>query len=227
MDDSILEKPVWSALTSVHRSFSLGTDLARRFQPDVSPFGAAINDSDASLSELGRLVRDHGPLVVAQSTTIQKPPGARIANVTMCEQMHLVDLPESPDTGHTIEPLGEEDVEAIRSLADLTKPGPFAERTHLLGDYWGIRSKGSLVAMVGERLKQHGFVEISGVCTHPDHRGHGYALSLCADLTQRIVERGERPYLHVYNSAKAAKNLYLTLGFGVRRPIAVTMLEPD
>ena len=59
-------------------------------------------------------------------------------------------------------------------LVELTKPGPFAVRTIALGSYIGIRDRGQLVAMAGERLRFDGFTEISGVCSHPDHRGRGY-----------------------------------------------------
>jgi hypothetical protein len=42
-----------------------------------------------------------------------------------------------------------------------------------LGDFWGIKIGGRLIAMAGERMKQPGYTELSGVCTHPDFRGKG------------------------------------------------------
>jgi hypothetical protein len=37
---NLLDNPVWSALTTVHANFSLGTDHAKRYNPDVAPFVA-------------------------------------------------------------------------------------------------------------------------------------------------------------------------------------------
>ena len=44
---------------------------------------------------------------------------------------------------------------------------------------------GALSAMAGERLKPGACTEVSGVCTHPDHRGKGYAGRLVTDLVFR------------------------------------------
>jgi predicted GNAT family acetyltransferase len=122
--------------------------------------------------------------------------------------------------------LGAKDAPAMMALTSLTNPGPFANRTHLLGEYWGIDQDGRLAAMAGERFKQPGFTEISGVCTHPDYRGRGYAMELCLKLADRISGRGETPYLHVYEGNTGARALYEKLGFRVRRNIHVGILEP-
>jgi predicted GNAT family acetyltransferase len=82
-------------------------------------------------------------------------------------------------------------------LTALTKPGPFDKRTHELGTYLGIFREKKLVAMAGERLKVPGYTEVSAVCTHPQHTGHGYARVLMCEVMRRIRERGETPFLHV------------------------------
>ena len=48
------------------------------------------------------------------------------------------------------------------ALATLTKPGPFSLKAQSLGEFWGVKAKGVLVAMAGERMKQVGFTELSG-----------------------------------------------------------------
>ena len=72
-----------------------------------------------------------------------------------------------------IEKLGEADAADMLELATLTKPGPFTLKAQALGDFWGIRENGRLIAMAGERLKQDGLTELSGVCVHPDFQGKG------------------------------------------------------
>ncbi len=76
----------------------------------------------------------------------------------------------------------------MMALTALTKPGPFGKRTHELGTYLGIRRDGKLVAMAGERLKIPGYTEVSAVCTHPEHTGHGYARILMAEVMRRILQ---------------------------------------
>jgi len=98
------------------------------------------------------------------------------------------------------------------ALATLTRPGPFFDRTHQLGDFLGVRIEGQLVAMAGERMKPLGFTEVSVVCTHPDHRGRGYAGALMRLVAARILDHGETPFLHAYASNRGAIALYETRG---------------
>jgi predicted GNAT family acetyltransferase len=119
------------------------------------------------------------------------------------------------------------------ALATLTEPGPFFEKTHRLGDFVGVRAGGQLVAMAGERMKPDGFTEVSGVCTHPGHRGRGYAATLMRHVAARILARGETPFLHAYatththtHNNHAAIALYQRLGFALRREILMTRLTP-
>ena len=104
----------------------------------------------------------------------------------------------------TIAPVGaggfravdDEDAPEMRALAALTKPGPFGSLTHRLGGFIGVKREGRLVAMAGERMRLDGFTEVSGVCTHPDHRGRGYAGALMRTVASRMLARGETPFLH-------------------------------
>ena len=63
----------------------------------------------------------------------------------------------------------------MADLAAHTNPAPFLSRTVELGDYYGIRRDGQLIAMAGERLHLDGWTEISAVCTAPAYRGQGIA----------------------------------------------------
>lgn len=226
MDSAALDRPIWSTLASDHKPFAIGTGRAMRFDPAVSSLGAVGDDSDESLADLGALVAAHGPIVNGQATPLGCPPGARLASVLDFYQMRTrtLDTPTVPN--HSLRRLGAEDAEDMLELAQLAKPGPFSLQTYRLGDYWGIRVEGQLVAMAGERMRQGSFVEMSGVCTHPDHVGRGMALSLCRKLTRHILERGRTAYLHVAAANEGAIRVYEKLGYRVHQPMVVTVVEP-
>ena len=111
------------------------------------------------------------------------------------------------------------------ALATLTKPGPFAIRTHELGDFIGIKRSGKLAAMAGERLRAPGYTEVSAVCTDPDHIGHRYATGLMVEIMRRILARGERPFLHVRSQNQRAIELYHRLGYVDRHLFQLTILR--
>jgi predicted GNAT family acetyltransferase len=142
----------------------------------------------------------------------------------MIEQMVCQHTEIAPVTGDCVA-LTFADVAEMMRLAELTKPGPFAARTIVLGSYIGIRLAGMLVAMAGERMRFDGFTEISAVCTHPDHRGRGHAFRLVSALMRSILARGETPFLHIYSDNTGAAALYRKLGFTYRRSLTVTVLK--
>ncbi|OAI45130.1 GNAT family acetyltransferase, partial [Rhizomicrobium sp. SCGC AG-212-E05] len=187
-------------------------------------FSAPRDFTPENLAALVELIPPHGMVSVAPTAPFTPPPGTRIAEELVCHQM-LADrlaicVPDFPVTS-----LGDADAEEMRALATLTEPGPFFCRTHQLGDFVGVRVDGKLVAMAGERLKLEGYTEISAVCTHPDHRGRGYARGLMGIVASRIAARGETTLLHVVAEKKTEIAFYERLGFRVRRDIMITMLE--
>ena len=133
----------------------------------------------------------------------------------------------TPPAEHGFEGLTISNVDEMLGLVELTKPGPFGKRTPELGSYLGIREDGRLVAMAGERLKPYGYTEISGVCTHPDYRGRGYASSLVSILIRRIAKRNEVPFLHVRKENVDAIRVYEKLGFKIRRLINIVVVKNE
>ncbi len=120
--------------------------------------------------------------------------------------------------------LTEADVPEMIALTALTKPGPFDRRTREFGDYIGVRRNGQLVAMSGQRLHVPGYREVSAVCTHPDHLGHGYARALMLEIMRRIIADGETPFLHV-RAQNRAIDLYHRIGFITRRTLELAILR--
>src|SRR5262249_24905859 len=107
---------------------------------------------------------------------------------------------------------------------EIAKPGPFRSRTPELGQYFGIRVDGRLVAMAGGRLGPLGYTEINAVCTHPHYRGRGNARAPLKKLVRSALQPGDVPFLHVEKHNRAA-SLYEKLGFSVRQTIHLVGLR--
>ncbi len=219
-----LDRPVWAALThSPH--LAEGADLAKRFRRDVNLFAAARDDSLASLAALRGLVLDDESIFVVQVHTLRVPEGLVAARIAQGVQM-LATRPIAPQAGEgAIVELGDADAPEMLALAQLTKPGPFLPRTHTMGRFVGMRSDGRLAAMAGERMRFPGFTEVSGVCTHPDFRGRGWARMLSSVIAHAIQQRGEQPFLHAWASNHTAIALYESLGFELRTAVQVAVLS--
>ena len=218
-----LDRPVWSALTTRQTSLSLGDARALRFAPDYAAFGAAADEEPASQSALAALVPQDGELWLVETRAPRAPPGTAAIRSALCWQMTAEALaPDEP--GFEVTPLTDADGPEMLALATLTQPGPFFARTHQLGAFVGVKQDGRLVAMAGERMRPTGFTEVSGVCTHPDHRGRGYGGGLMRIVVARILARGEMPFLHVYANNAGAIALYHSLGFEFRTEITATIL---
>ena len=222
-----LDRPIWTSLATRQQPLGFGDDRARRFDPAYGVFAAAADRSGESRAALTALVREHGVAALVEAQPPDVPPDLAVASRAGLWQM-AADPAEltivTPDFAY--EPLTDADGPEMLALATLTKPGPFFARTHELGDFVGVKQDGVLVAMAGERLKPDGFTEVSGVCVHPDHRGHGYAAGLMSVVAERILARGETPFLHVFDDNRPAIAIYERLGYRLRTEMIMLMVEP-
>jgi predicted GNAT family acetyltransferase len=66
---------------------------------------------------------------------------------------------------------------------------------------------------------------MSLVCTHPNHRGKGYAKTLSGVIIEEIIERSENPFLHVMVHNVPAFKLYEKLGFSTRVEFPITVYQ--
>lgn len=219
-----LDRPVWSSLTTRQAQFAVGDARALRYQADVSPFAAARDESPESLAALAGLIPPGGAVVVLMDHAVTPPAGTAIEKSFPIVRMAAHTLIGGAE-GEGLQLLTGTDAPEMLALATLTEPGPFLPRTHELGAFWGIKENGRLVAMAGERMRPEGFTEVSGVCTHPDARGRGYARKLSAWVAHQIAARGETPFLHSFTTNTNALRLYRSLGFTPWRDVTAVMLR--
>jgi hypothetical protein len=95
-----------------------------------------------------------GPATLVALFTVDEvsfPDGFVVAKRALADQM-LLENPAACELTD-LDPLGPSDVPEMLELADATEPGPFGSKTVEFGGYLGIRRKGRLIAMAGQRMK--------------------------------------------------------------------------
>lgn len=220
----ILDRPVWSALDTCHRAFAQGGALARRYPASIVPFASTAMDDPESLHAFGALVAPGERVIMAQADDISLPEGLSAVSQADAVQM-VAGAPSQTVSDERVQRLTQDDAAQMLALASLTKHGPFTLGALSLGDFWGVKVEGRLVAMAGERMKQPGYSELSGVCSHPDFRGGGLGRLLSLFVSNQIFARGEIPYLHAYATNAAAIRLYESIGFSLRSTMNVAMVQ--
>jgi predicted GNAT family acetyltransferase len=227
-----LDNIIWKALTTRQAEFAQSFNQARRFMPEISPLAALREPTPEGYESLAGLVDARGTIGLFLEAPYQPRAGwSFVAGAPMPEMVYEgagapLARSSSFDDSLVVE-LGAADVPDMMELTALTKPGPFNKRTHELGTYLGIRRDGKLIAMAGERLKVPGYTEVSAVCTHPEHTGHGYARILMNEVMQRVRKRGETPFLHVREDNLRAIALYQRMGFSQRVLLHFAVLRKD
>src|ERR1700730_5878188 len=195
-----LDNPIWTSLTTSQVHFAEVSELARRFVPDVGPLAGFEQPTREAYASLAKLVRvGYIPRLFLEAPANQadiESAGFKVAEQDSLLQMIYSDC-ELPARRIDFVKLTTADSPHMLALAAMMKPGPFGTRTHELGSYIGVRREGQLAAMAGERMRVPGYTEVSAVCTHPNHSGHGYAAVLMRQVMLGIRNRGEVPFLHL------------------------------
>lgn len=221
----LLDHIFWHTLTGPHAQYASGAGGARRYARGFSPILAFADPQQPDFAALAPYC-DAGEHFYCESWTGSAPDRWQIeAESTMFRMLWDAAAPTADAAPDAIA-LGPEHAAQALELATLCKPGPFGPRTIELGDYFGYFDGGELVAMAGERMHVAGLREISGVCTHPDYQGLGYARKLVQKLVQRQMGRGEIPFLHVMRANVGAHQLYLRMGFGDYLESVVRVVSP-
>jgi ribosomal protein S18 acetylase RimI-like enzyme len=222
---NLLDRPVWSSLTTAHADLAQGDARALRYRPEVNVFVSPADHGAESIAAAASLVGTGERAFIVQAVPVPDLP--RLATVMRRAIVQMVFEGPLPPIEANVEitPLSDNDADEMLALATLQQPGPFRRETRRMGRFVGIKRGGRLAAMAGERFRFPGFRELSGVCTHPDFAGQGLGTGLSAHVTRAILDLGERPFLHAWSDNRGAIALYERLGYHVRRELAVTIVE--
>lgn len=212
-----LDNIFWNSLSGPHRNFAVGTPSALRYAPGFSPI-VAFPDAEAPDFAALEPFCPQGESFYVDGWSGPVPDGWKIDMESTMYRMYWKGTLQDPwpgeDEAPDAVPLGPEHAAHALELALLTRPGPFGLRTIELGDYFGYFEGDRLVAMAGERMCAGDYHEISGVCTHPDFQGRGYAKRLMGKLLRRHMLREKISFLHVVRTNTTAHTLYQRMGFG-------------
>lgn len=215
-----LDNPAWYALTEKHQAFAIGTDSVKKYQRYVAPWVAYSEEFPGVLEELDPFIEPDESFYIFDS--MPSLPKDYIHEATVhCLQMICENGIEEEEYSQRIEKLEDKDAAELENLINLVQPGYYSPGTRLMGEYYGIRQDGKLVAAAGERICLKEYTEISGVVTHPGFTGRKFAHQLVTHVTNKNRSTGLMPYLHVAQNNERAIRLYDKLGFTVRRKMDV------
>jgi predicted GNAT family acetyltransferase len=209
-----LYNPAWAALHGPHSRYADRTELACAYKEEYFRFGALSENTEKAFRELASIVQP-GRIVAIMGTdqTIDYPEWNHIAS-RKAHIMILEEPVEAPDFPY--EKLSSRDVPEMIALSEIS---PHTGDLNLprieIGDFYGIKEDGHVVAMAGERLQLDEYTEVSGVCTHPDYRKRGLGGGLTYLKCKQVQERGKIPFLGVFEENVGAVRLYEKLDFKI------------
>lgn len=209
---TILDNVFWHALTGAQAHFAAGAGPVRRYARGFSPIAGFADPQRPDFAALASHF-EPGESFYTDGWSGAVPSGWRIEVESTMYKMIWDGGPAPEAEAPGAVPLGPEHAARAVELATLTRPGPFGPRTIELGDYFGYLEGERLLAMAGERAQAGTLREISGICTHPDHQGLGFAGRLTALVLRRMLQRGETPFLHVMCANDIAHGIYRRVGF--------------
>lgn len=221
---ALLDNIFWHSLVGPQAKFAAGEGAARRYARGFSPIVAFADAQRPDFAALSPYC-GAGEHFYCDGWCGPVQAGWTIERESTMFKMAWEGVTPATDEAIDAIALGTQHAEQAVELAALTRPGPFGLRTIELGDYFGYLEDGRLVAMAGERSQAGTLREISGVCTHPDVQGRGYARRLMAKLIRRQVLRGETPFLHVMCDNTSAHTFYARMGFTYHRASVVRIVS--
>jgi GNAT superfamily N-acetyltransferase len=225
------DNPPMQALRSSQQHFAIVAGRARKYSANVTPFAAIEDDSPEALRDLFSIMEPGESTYIVSETPLTMPKGLSCGGPLGVKQMtYPRDRPlpaTSRSDGIVIEPLSCANASEMVELTAIAFPGFFRIRTCEMGKYYGFRHEGRLIAMCGERMNIGDYHEISGLCTHPEFRGRGYAAVLMMQLMRDHRNTGLQSYLHVSANNANAIALYERMGFDHRGEFQLRSITRD
>jgi predicted GNAT family acetyltransferase len=223
--EHLLDNPIWNALISGNSYLAQGNSQVKYFAENVAPFVGFEEYSTVNFNMLYELVTDQRVLAVVSAEEVAIPGQWKVLNNMKILQL-VFDGPVPPEPqNQELVTLQDQHIPAMLALTKMTNPGPFSERTIDFGNYKGIFGDDVLIAMAGYRTQPSPYIEISAVCTHPDHLGKGYAGTLINYHIRQIIAASGTPYLHSRTDNANAIRLYQKLGFSIRKEMTFNIIQ--
>jgi ribosomal protein S18 acetylase RimI-like enzyme len=220
-----LDNIAWNALAGPQAGHAVGGGTARRYAPGFAALAGFQDPARPDFQDLAGHC-EPGELVYLPGWTGELPQGWQLhEEAPLFRMVWTGDVPAAHERLDAVRLDAREHADQALALVERTRPGPFGRRTLELGEYLGFFERGELVAMAGERLFAPPYREISGVCTHPDHRGRGLARRLMLRLVRHQMQRRETPCLHVAQANVAAHGLYEHMGFRTVQSLTVRVVS--
>jgi hypothetical protein len=132
-----LDNPVWTALTTTQAHWAEASVLARRFPAAIGPIAGFESPTREAYESLAELYRAGEIAAVCLDEPPELPATWVLHEIAPMLQMIYTGRELPPPAADFVE-LTAADAPEMLALATLTKPGPFAIRTHQLGDFIGI-----------------------------------------------------------------------------------------
>jgi ribosomal protein S18 acetylase RimI-like enzyme len=223
--NSILDNPIYHALTTNHVCFSNGDENIKYYHREVASFAGMKTYTEADFLKLYEHLPDNGVFIVFSPEVLTIPePWKLIRKIDMFQFIYEHNFVPEQQLEIDLEDLNQEHVGEMIALVELTKPGPFLPKTIDLSNYTGVFENGRLAAMAGHRFHSSHYIEVSAVCAHPDFLGKGYAYAVIREQVKRILEKSQIPFLHVRQDNEGAIKLYEKLGFNIRTKMQAYIL---
>ena len=209
---NILLQGPWLALNGPHVKFADKCGCACVYKEGYGLFGGLSENTENAYRDLASIVRPGRFVLIRGTGDPVDYPEWKTLGKNSGYGMVLETPIDVPDLAY--EKLSKSDKAEMVELAEITGlSSEFQPNSIEIGDYYGIKEEGHLVAMAGERIKLDGYTEVAGVCTHPDSRRRGYGCGLSSLISHRIQERGDIPFLQVFEDNLGAIRIYEKMGF--------------
>lgn len=226
----LLDNPIWHSLRIEHAAIGLGDCRARRYPSHIGPLSGIPAHNQENYRALAALAPEDIVALFSLEPYHVPPAWTELRMPDVVQMVRSPELADGQSPGPlrdraTMRRLTAKDAPGMVALAELTEPGPFRLRTLELGGFYGIFEGHRLVSMAGRRMHLPGWIEVSGVCTHPDARGRGYARLLMTRVIGEIEQEGKTVFLHALKDNPAIR-IYERLGFRLRQTFRCGVFKP-